>query len=405
MEQTAKPKKQRLFRWALWWGLGITVASIALLFIPGIDDGQDPVSDMMYRLLGIGFWPLLVVVGIVAPVMEELCFRLWGNGKRGTGIVSSVLMALFMWLTFNWYIGLISLAAGLAATLLVKERNSRLLVMMLLSSLLFMLAHTENYAGNVAATALALVEKFGFGLLASYLVINHNIVWSMVLHILNNSLACLAVYIGIASLVPTTFTEEGQHQVTLRPIILEKGHDISYWPTGDGDTITYNNDLDLIAVNLLETEMWSGHGTATDTVVVYNQSPLHVQYNVQIVFEPGKPHDYAAVVRTLERTGWLETDTTEEQAYMITVVDSTMRCDSARVDIWAGAYSFQRQGLPILQPEDFYYSAWPVTDYYNAHSIDEARTLLGKYGLGLVPCNRRMTMVRVKALHDPLSDL
>ena len=104
MEQD-KPKRQRLFRWALWWGLGITIVSIALLFIPGLDDGQDPVGDLMYNLLDKGFWLLLLVVGIIMPVLEECTFRLWGNGKMATGIISSILMSGIM-LLYGWWAGL-----------------------------------------------------------------------------------------------------------------------------------------------------------------------------------------------------------------------------------------------------------------------------------------------------------
>ena len=236
MEQD-KPRKQRLFRWALWWGLGITIVSIALLFIPGIDDGQDPVNELMYNLLGRGFWLLLLVVGIFMPVLEECTFRLWGNGKMATGIISSLLMSGFM-LLYSWWAGIISLVATLGVTFFIKDRNRRLLAMMLLSSVLFMMAHTANYGGHFVATALALVEKFGFALLASYLVINHNLLWSICLHVLNNSIACIAIYVGIASISPTTFSEDGKYDITIEPLILEKNVELGYWPTTNGDTIT-----------------------------------------------------------------------------------------------------------------------------------------------------------------------
>ena len=173
-----KPKKQ--FRWALWWGLGITLVSIALMFIPGADgDNNSPVSEMLLQMLEMGAVVLIVVIGIVMPALEEFSFRMWGCGKTWAGITSSAMMALFISLTLSWVAGVVSLAIGLVITLMVKDGRKRLLFMMLFSSVLFMLAHTENYDGGVIFIAIALVEKFGFGLLASYLVINHNIFWSM----------------------------------------------------------------------------------------------------------------------------------------------------------------------------------------------------------------------------------
>ena len=397
---------QRLFRWALWWGLGITIVSIALLFIPGLDDGQDPVGDLMYNLLGKGFWLLLLIVGIIMPVLEECTFRLWGNGKMATGIISSVLMSGFM-LLYGWWAGLISLVATLGVTFLIKDRNRRLLAMMLLSSVLFMMAHTANYGGHFASTALALVEKFGFALLASYLVINHNLLWSICLHVANNSLACLAIYIGLATISPTTFSEEGKYDMTIRPLILEKNVELNYWPTGNGDTLTYNNNLDLMAINLLEWDSTHSYGYFYDTVVYYESSATHVKYNMQVVFAADKPHDYTAVVRTLERNEWIKLDTTVEQAYMITVLDSTKRIetDSTSTPMWVGAYTLQRDGLPILQPEGFNYYEWNVSSTRKLGSLDEARQLLEKAGLGLEPCDRKMTMIRITTLYDPLYDL
>ena len=405
MEQD-KPKKQRLFRWALWWGLGITLVSIAMLFIPGIDDGQDPVGDLMYQLLGKGFWLLLIIIGIIMPIIEEVTFRLWGNGKVATGIISSILMSGFMLISFNWWVGLITLAATFGVTLFVKDRNRRLFVMMLLSSTLFMAAHTANYGGAFISTALALVEKFGFALLASYLVINHNILWSMVLHILNNSIACVALFIGLSTITPTTMTGEG-HQITIRPLILEKGVEMRYWPTVNGDTLTFNNELDLMVINLLEWDSTNSYSYFYDTVAYYENSPLHVKYNMQVVFDANKPHDYTAVVRTLEQNGWIDLDTTVEQAYMITIVDSTKRigADSVSGPMWVGAYTLQRNCLPILQPEGFKYFEWPVESRGKLGSIEETRLLLEKAGLGLEPIDRSMTMIGIKVLHDPMADL
>lgn len=409
MEKTSRPKKQRLFRWALWSGLAITVVSIVLLLIPGTDDGSDPVTSMFYTMIDHNYWLLLIVVGIMAPVFEELTFRLWGNGKALTGIISSILMALLMLITFNWYIGLISLAAGLVVTLAVKDRNRRLLLMMILSSLLFMFAHVPNYSGNVFSTALALVEKFGFGLLASYLVINHNILWSMVLHILNNSIACIVVIAGVANLSPTTFTtSNGQCQVSIKPIIHNPDIEINYWAIENGDTVTYNNKLEYITVRILDTETeYDYHGYGNDTVAVYTTTDLPFKYSLQAVFDPAAPHRLTPAVQELERQGWLRLDTTLQQAYMISIVDSSLRYldDDVPAGIWAGAYSLQRLGLPMLQPDDFNYHEWPIDDYYQVKSIEDARLMLERYGLTLEPCDRQMTMIAITNLHDPLAEL
>ena len=73
--------------------------------------------------------------------------------------------------------------------------------------------------------------------------------------------------------------------------------------------------------------------------------------------------------------------------------------------MWVGAYTLQRNCLPILQPVGFKYFEWPVESRGKLGSIEEARLLLEKAGLGLEPIDRSMTMIGIKVLHDPMADL
>ena len=397
-----KPKKQ--FRWALWWGLGITLVSIALMFIPGADgDNNSPVSEMLLQMLEMGAVVLIVVIGIVMPALEEFSFRMWGCGKTWAGITSSAMMALFISLTLSWVAGVVSLAIGLAITLMVKDGRKRLLFMMLFSSVLFMLAHTENYDGGVIFIAIALVEKFGFGLLASYLVINHNIFWSMAFHMLNNTIACLAMIMGAANIEPTTFEQEGVFRLDLKPMVFD--HSFTAEPTfsDNGDTVTMKNTLGNFIVALLNEEE---HQKIDNWAFIYEQPHNRARYDIQLAYNPEAAQSYLAVAHELERAEWLRLDTLENRILMITVVDESKRIEAPSYGptSWHGAVSLRQAGFAIIEPDDFDYREWNVTIDKEYPSLTDIQEMLQRAGLGLESTDETMTMVRVSVLHNPLED-
>ena len=202
VENKATTSKPRLFRWALWWGLGIVMICIVILIVyaitnPTIDEANRPMTTYFYALMyRFGIWPTVLYIGLIGPVIEEVSFRIWGNGKLWTGIVSVILMSVWS-IAIGWWVALLTILGGtMILTVFNDDKRKRLFALMLLSSVVFALAHLGNYSGDWFDTLGGVVHKLGSGLLASYLVINHNILWSMGLHIFNNSL--LAIPMGLA---------------------------------------------------------------------------------------------------------------------------------------------------------------------------------------------------------------
>ena len=200
----APTHKSRCFRWALWWGLGIILTSLVALVVyaiinPSVAEGMNaPLMKAVHSMISrFGIWPVIIYMGLVGPIMEEFSFRLWGNGKNWTGIVSVILIALWCF-NVGWWFSLLALCAGVAILMIFKEdRSKRLFVLMLFSSALFAVAHMGNYDGNWFVVLIGVIHKFGFGLLASYLVVNHNILWSMGLHVINNSIVTIPLVLSI----------------------------------------------------------------------------------------------------------------------------------------------------------------------------------------------------------------
>ena len=182
MERTIeqKTKKPKLFRWALWWGLGIIAVCLTIIIIKGesLEGFDTPLMDAIYSMVyRFGILPVVLYIGIIGPVMEEFVFRLWGNGKLWTGITSTILMALFA-LGVGWWVSLLTVVCGVSILVYFREdREKKLFSLMLLSSVVFAVAHAGNYNGEGQKFILfvSVLEKFGFGLVASYLVINYNL--------------------------------------------------------------------------------------------------------------------------------------------------------------------------------------------------------------------------------------
>ena len=66
----APTRKPRLFRWALWWGLGIIVTSLAALVVyaitnPSAVEGMNaPLMKTVYSLISrFGIWPVILYMG------------------------------------------------------------------------------------------------------------------------------------------------------------------------------------------------------------------------------------------------------------------------------------------------------------------------------------------------------
>ena len=313
-------KKPKLFRWALWWGLGIVIACLAAIVIDaimnmdktGADEMSTPIMGAFYKLIyNFGIWPIVLYIGLVGPVVEELCFRLWGNGKQWTGYTSVALMALWM-LSLGWLAAAIALGAGIAVMIVYhNDRTRRLFALMLLSSLLFAAAHIGNYdpSGSLIMFLVAVLHKFGMGLAASYLVINHNILWSMGLHILNNGVLAVIFGVGVGMAADTVTTVENKDcRITLRPV-LTKSADKDTYVQGWLDDSTYT-DIGTpgnIAHMLNSTAHIHMNGSTAQCDYERSSYP---KAEITVVMLGGC-RDYTRPVRLMEEKQWIAIDTVE----------------------------------------------------------------------------------------------
>lgn len=324
----APTRKPRLFRWALWWGLGVVVVSLVALIVYAIIDPaavsemNAPLMRAIYSMVcRFGVWPVIIYMGLVGPIIEELSFRLWGNGKNWTGIVSVILMALWC-LNVGWWFALLALCAGIAILMVFNEdRDKRLFVLMLFSSVLFAVAHMGNYEGNWFVVLIGVVHKFGFGLLASYLVVNHNILWSMGLHIINNSIVVLPLVLTMGQTDTVEIIENTSFCLEVRPVVAHNdsiSEENSFFV--DTDTNYYFGSTSNFAGQAWNYEAWQkGVDPNGDSVnIVTDNAYPHCSF--KLIYKT-QPFDHHGLIVAMEHAGFIKIDTTYNEIDKKTVLD------------------------------------------------------------------------------------
>ena len=312
-----KTRNPKLFRWALWWGLGITVACLVTLVVDSIATMGDTAGgefgtqtlDSLYSIIyKFGIWPMIIFIGVVAPVYEELVFRLWGNGKRWTGYTSVALMTLFS-LSITWWVAPIVLAAGIAIMVVYRSNlTRRLFMLMLFSSLLFALMHIGNYSADESLPMfiVAVLHKFGMGLLASYLVINYNILWSIGFHILNNSV--MAILLGIAFntvAIKTTIIENENYRITMNPVLTKSQASDACGEIGwMNDSVYVKTDSPDFATEMFINDPY--HNDSRYKAV--SGMKFYPKMKIKVEMLRGS-RDYESVINTMAKEGWIALDT------------------------------------------------------------------------------------------------
>jgi membrane protease YdiL (CAAX protease family) len=437
MERTIKQrtKKPKLFRWALWWGLGIIAVCLTIIIIKGesLEGFDTPLMDAIYSMVyRFGILPVVLYIGIIGPVMEEFVFRLWGNGKLWTGITSIILMALFA-LAVGWWLSLLTIVCGVSILVYFREdREKKLFSLMLLSSVVFAVAHAGNYNGEGQKFILfvSVLEKFGFGLVASYLVINYNLFWSIVFHVANNSLLAIPFFIGFNSInKEVRVIENEDFRLEMRTVLvkdntLNTSKQFQYGATGSyfGNVAVFANQAMYFDV------MDQGINPNYDTLIMalpdYEAYP-YCDFNLSFKKEP---FNYHRLLNALEAEGLIEIDTTVTQAYRMYITDQSklVSGQSGGLITYNMLIGLIRQniGLPVYaeMPNDTEGSSGNTlpgtrlydnlfvkdinySNYRNDYTLEEVRAILEPQGIAIEPTDRKMTVIAVKNMYKPLEDL
>lgn len=435
-EQIEQRKKEpKLFKWALWWGIGIVVVCLTILIINGesLGDLGDPMMNVFYSMIyRFGIFPFILYVGLLGPIMEELVFRSWGNGKMWTGITSILLMALFAF-SIGWWLSLITLVCGAFILICFRDdRKKKLFSLMMLSSILFAVAHAGNYngEGHWFMLFISVLEKFGFALVASYLVINYSLFWSIVFHVVNNSLIAIPFLFGVNAInKEVKVVENEDFRLEMRTVLvkdntLNTSKQFQYGATG-----TYFGNMAVFAHQAMYFDVtYQGVNPNYDTLIMalpdYEAFP-YCDFNLSFKKEP---FNYHRLLNVLEAEGLIEIDTTVTQAYRMYIIDTSKLVYGQP----GGLMSYnmliglvrQNIGLPIYVDipneakgsgsnaytgnslyDSLYVKDISYTNYRSDYTIDDLRTILGPQGISFKPTDRKMTVIAIKNKYNPLEEL
>lgn len=441
MEETMKQKTKepKLFKWALWWGIGIVVVCLTILIINGesLGDLGAPMMNAFYSMIyRYGLLPFILYIGIGGPIMEELVFRSWGNGKMWTGITSILLMALFT-LSVGWWLSLLTIVCGVSLLIYFRDdRKKKLFSLMLLSSILFAVAHAGNYngEGHGFMMFLSVLEKFGFGLVASYLVINYSLLWSIVFHALNNSIIAIPFFFGVNAVNnEVKVVENEDFRLEMRTVLVEdKGLDMSnkLYENHIKENKWFGNVASFAHQAMYYDVFSQGMDASFDTVIIahvdYSEFPK-CQFNLTFKKEP---FNYHRLLNTLAEEGWIEIDTTVTQAYKIDITDQSklvygqpgglisykMLIGLIRLDIGLPIYTdipydllssgvTNNAYLGTSLYDSLYVKGIDYTNYRSDYTLDDLRAILEPQGIAIEPTDRRMTIIAIKNKYNPLEEL
>ena len=416
-------RKPRLFRWALWWGLGITVVCLAIIFIDekvnsSLIQPIAPVDNAFNELIyGIGIWPALIVLGLVGPIVEEVGFRLWGNGKLWTGITSIILMAAMCYDVVGgwWFSLLVVLCGGAILVLFRTDKTKRLFALMILSSVLFAVAHMGNYDEGWFMTLVALAEKFGFGLVASYLVINHNILWSIGLHVFNNGIIAILMGLSFGKVSSSVVTIDNENfRFEMRPVLV---HNDSISKENrfysDTDTNYYFGNPASFATCAMYYEAWQNGIDPYGDTINFVADNYYPKCSFTLVYKT-QPFDHHGLIVAMEKEGLIKIDTTYSSTYEMRIVDTSLlsriKYDSSYVSYKYAGYIVRYSADPPLilgsydsSLDNLYVKGvdFDSIHYKSKRTLEELRQILAPQGIVIEPSKRRMTVLNVKSTYDP----
>lgn len=308
------------YRWALWLGLALTVGGIAASWIFfGDNSNTDATFDRLRPR-----WLNALLICLLAPLFEEAAFRLWSVGKRWCAIVSSLLAAFYVWQsTHLWWMGLLMMALIALCFFAIRRRQLRDVLLMLLTSAAFAACHAGNFIDVDMDTGMVMVSDCGFGLLACYLVINHGFLWAVLLHVLNNTVAFVALLVVGATWSTTVTTD--RYDLTVR---YGDEHEIST----RGDTVIRCQPLTAFCHDLAWDQQ---HADSVDNPLQYfyydiGRSNKAKYFRFTLVDrQPSSRSDYMPLLYAMRDSGLVHIDTLRLPALRLVVADTALMMQTA----------------------------------------------------------------------------
>jgi membrane protease YdiL (CAAX protease family) len=251
------------------------------------------------------FPPLLILAFpmIIAPIMEEFAFRGWLKLTNRRKIISLVLIVIYVHSVSNSLL-LSAFILILLFLFLFKIKPYFFHLNILSTSLLFSLTHVHNF-NDPMITLASLTQLFGVGLILSYVVYRFGILYAIILHAVNNTIAFLPLIVVSNTAEPIVFENES-YTATLKPVSL---FDFKESNTYDyNDSISITNSLTEIAVELAPFK----------SDLIYKSSTLNLaNFNLKVLPKSNKTINSNTLFEDYLRVSKISLDTIYEPAYTL----------------------------------------------------------------------------------------
>ncbi|MFA6705547.1 MAG: CPBP family intramembrane glutamic endopeptidase [Bacteroidales bacterium] len=185
---------------------------LGIVFEKEISIQDNPILEQISSLNG---WLFLITAVVIAPILEEFSFRSWAINKKWTKYLSLVASSAFLFF-INPYISIVYFLAFLLVVLLLKNKPKTMLISLaIISSLGFVLAHSENL--ELSVYIISIPTYLSIALLLSFVAIRFKFRYAILTHsIYNFSLFLIGGF--IIPFGDTITLNEGNYKGTLTPI-------------------------------------------------------------------------------------------------------------------------------------------------------------------------------------------
>jgi membrane protease YdiL (CAAX protease family) len=191
-----KPTHHKAF---LFTSLGLIILGITLYIIYFKLYGNEGLSDDSFSKLTSAFplyWAFMIIM-VVAPIYEEVIFRLWVIGKHWAFWTTAILTAVLGWVFEAYSVVVIGLGLLLYLGLenMFKLTFRKGTTFFVLSSLSFAFLHLDSNNPQLFS-AIQLMYYLGAGGLLAYVGLRYGFGYNVISHIIFNSAIALAAFFG-----------------------------------------------------------------------------------------------------------------------------------------------------------------------------------------------------------------
>ena len=301
--------------------LGITGTSIYPLLVGETQTliETSGITDMLIDELPLF---MLIMTLLFAPIVEEFSYRSWAMKSKFWKYFSLIAISAYTYLTT--YSIIITCVAFVVLLFLFcifkgdKHKDLILFLRILVTSILFSLAHYQNESGWFSV--IAFFDRLGFALIACYLTLRFRFIYAILFHFANNMLAFALSYFFATDY--TFEINDETHTAKLTEISMFDDQ-MDHWDEGD---IVYTGCLPIVAYELT---------SAYEKDIMYY--PLVSRYNhycyCATAIDSTKPiNGWQLFDELLQQTG-LRLDTViPEKIYHIEITDTSKLIGSGKYE-------------------------------------------------------------------------